>query len=125
MILSTCSGMMARHMLMDKPPCASVPPKPRRLPQRKRMTIALGILASNGVVLAADTEESYEGWKGEHGKITGVGAQATKGGNCCLITGAGDALYIDAIARDLRELVSRNSATSTVEELLKERFPET
>ncbi len=47
---------MARRMLTPKPP-RPFPPQPRRLPERKRMTIALGILATDGVVIAADTQE--------------------------------------------------------------------
>jgi len=36
-------------------------PKPRQLPQRKRMTIAVGVLARTGVVIAADSQETVQG----------------------------------------------------------------
>jgi hypothetical protein len=46
-------------MLRPPPPVPRIPrPVPRRLPHVKRRTIALGILASDGVVIAADTEEA-------------------------------------------------------------------
>ena len=49
------------------------------------MTIALGILTNDGVVLAADTEETMLGgtWKSDHGKITAVTAKAGNGRNSC------------------------------------------
>ena len=44
-------------------------PKPQRLPERKRMTICIGIVASDGVVIAADREESSGDFKNDTGKI--------------------------------------------------------
>ena len=48
--------MMARLMLKPKPRGKIKPPL--RLPNRKRMTIALGVLCGDGLIIAADTEES-------------------------------------------------------------------
>src|SRR5437763_7400088 len=92
-------------MLAPKPlaPFFSPPkPAPRRLPERKRMTIALGLLAKNGLVLAADTQETYgNGWKVSQAKIIpGLSANASKHGrNHIAVAGAGSGDYIDSLAR--------------------------
>ena len=43
-------------MIAPRPP--PFEPKKTRLPVRKRMTICIGMLAEDGIVIAADTEES-------------------------------------------------------------------
>src|SRR5437899_3200980 len=84
------------------------PPKPRRrLLERKRMTIALGILASDGIVVAADRLESYGGqFKLDQSKILPVSTVYPDDVNpeligACLISGAGDAGHIDALTEQL------------------------
>lgn len=50
------------------------------------MTIALGMLASNGIVLATDTQETVQGyWKRHQGKMTAVQSEA----GAFVIAGAG------------------------------------
>src|SRR5271166_5047297 len=83
----------------------SAPPKPlrfvpktERLPARKRMTIAVGILASDGVVIAADREEGDVYLKNDSGKVS----QAFKGTvpiGSIAVTGSGSGPYLDEVAR--------------------------
>jgi hypothetical protein len=67
------------------------------------MTIALGILASNGVVLASDSEMSTDQMSGEGWKVSARyslnGESPLRG---VLITGAGNAAYLDGIGSDIR-----------------------
>jgi hypothetical protein len=70
------------------------------------MTIALGVIASDGIVMAADTQETIPGyWKHSHGKIWECGRnllETPKGGGAfCLIAGAGNAAQVDYISRAL------------------------
>src|SRR5256885_9651317 len=103
--------------LTTKPPQPlAFPPKPRRLPERKRMTIALGIIASNGIVLAADTEETMgvAGYsKTDQTKILGYfSADNQRPLGACFISGAGDAGYIEALSQTLgRVFVNHPSLT--------------
>jgi 20S proteasome alpha/beta subunit len=65
------------------------------------MTIALGILAQDGIVVAADTEESTGGYlKGETTKIL----QVFGDGPACLISGAGDSGYVESLMSELAEV---------------------
>jgi hypothetical protein len=83
-------------MLKVKPP--TLPAKPGRLPERKLVTIALGILASDGVVVAADTQETVQGyWKRKEGKI----AVAETGEGSVLVSSAGRAGYADALTQTI------------------------
>src|SRR5438552_17699196 len=96
--------MVARAMLSAQPPvkyCS--PPKPRRLPARKQMTIALGILAKDGVVLAADTQETFSGvFKVDQAKILAtVLGTSTKNDGVFGVSGAGSGGHIDAISQEL------------------------
>lgn len=94
---------MARGMLSAPPvPRPSPRPVPRRLPARKRMTIAIGILATDGVVVAADTQESVPGyWKRDQGKISGRVVMSNGYHAAYLSTGSGDARFIDAMSGTL------------------------
>ena len=77
------------------------PPPPRRLPQGKRMTIALGILASDGVVIAADTELSWgEGYRKSEGAKIAVVEEAG-----LAIAGAGDYGLIEALSHELQQTI--------------------
>jgi hypothetical protein len=64
------------------------------------MTIAIGILAADSIVLATDTEESIPGYMKLHQYKTRGGAKGTRG---CLIAGAGSANYIDTVSDELIE----------------------
>ncbi len=87
----------AWHQLCPKPPRPYITPTPRRLPQGKRMTIALGILANDGVIIAADTQETVGYSKLNQGKVAAFGHRRPDGHwRQCLFSGAGPAVYIDA-----------------------------
>src|SRR5258708_636501 len=71
-------------------------PKPERLGERKRMTIALGILASDGIVLAADTQETAGYFKGFALKIHSAMTKTNIHSNvnsALAITGSGHGVY--------------------------------
>lgn len=89
-------------------------PKPRRLPVRKRMTIALGMVASDGVVLAADTQEMEGYFKGFSLKIktamTHTSIQA-KVKSALAVTGAGPSVHLDALADKTIKLFHANQHT--------------
>jgi hypothetical protein len=63
------------------------------------MTIAIGAIARDGLVLAADTQESGGYWKHDQGKIyeCGRGLLETPNGGAafCLVSGAGHAHLVD------------------------------
>lgn len=67
------------------------------------MTIALGIIAEDGLVIAADTQETYSGlFKMDQGKILGtwIGPTAEPSGFLS-VSGAGTAGHLDAINQQL------------------------
>ena len=83
------------------------------------MTIALGILAKNGLVIAADSHESRGIYKVDQGKISAV-LTATTGAaeahfRCCAISGSGDGHHIDAVTRQVMECFSNGEAKSAKE----------
>ncbi|MGB7553903.1 MAG: hypothetical protein WBM04_05995 [Candidatus Korobacteraceae bacterium] len=67
------------------------------------MTIAIGILASDGIVIAADREESDDYLKTDQGKITWKfrGIQPV---GACAVMGAGDGAYLDEIGAELIDI---------------------
>jgi hypothetical protein len=75
------------------------------------MTIALGIIGSNGIVLAADTEESIQGYMKRHQtKILSGFHHATEGGPrkelpMVAVSGAGDSHYLDVINEKMVDAV--------------------
>jgi hypothetical protein len=92
-------------------------PKSKRLPLEKRMTIAIGLIANDGIVVAADTEESGGFLKSGQNKILTVGGHiqlghpaATSQSLCgaCLISGAGESAYIDNLSMDLADVFLDN-----------------
>ncbi|MFY9790583.1 MAG: hypothetical protein WAJ99_05340 [Candidatus Sulfotelmatobacter sp.] len=68
----------------------------------ERMTIAVGILAHDGIVVAADTQETVGSHKADESKIliANQGLEQDKAGAIAL-TGAGDAGYLDSLNQDL------------------------
>lgn len=88
--------------MISAKPLPRFKPKSERLPVRKRMTIAIGILASDGVVIAADREEGDGYLKNDSGKVS----QAFKGTvpiGSIAITGSGSGPYLDEVARLITE----------------------
>src|SRR5258708_11268684 len=84
-------------MLMLKPlpfprPRPFVPPKAKRLPRGKRVTIAAGFVCEDGLLLCADSQEVISGYtKNEVDKVRMWKDQ----GLCIAITGAGDTELIE------------------------------
>ncbi len=86
-------------MIAPKPP---YPPKitPRRLERRLSLTIAIGVIASDGIVIAADRQESSGYQKTDEGKITGMWKANPFGS--VIITGSGASSSLDSISAKLR-----------------------
>lgn len=66
------------------------------------MTIAVGILATDGVVIAADTQETVGSHKADESKIliANQGLERGKAG-AMAVTGSGDAGYLDSLNQEL------------------------
>lgn len=91
------------------------------------MTIAIGIIASNGLVIAADTQETLHGvWKYGHGKVSAMVAAIPHSilgtRSSCLVTGAGDGHHIDAISRKLREAFAKHQQVPSPHISVKDMF---
>lgn len=59
-------------MMLPKPPLPFPVLNPQRLPERKRVTIVVGMIAQDGIVIAADREEGDGYLKNDIGKIRGA-----------------------------------------------------
>ena len=83
------------HSALPKPK-----PKPKavRLPVEKGVTIGIGIVASDGIVIAADREEGDSYLKNDTGKISLL-FKATQPLGSIAVTGAGTEPYIDEAAK--------------------------
>ena len=81
-------------------------PKPRQLPKRKAVTIAIGLIVSDAVILAADSQETARNFmKTDVGKIMGLAyTSQTDGMGAIGIAGAGHPGYIDTFGDQLRGL---------------------
>jgi 20S proteasome alpha/beta subunit len=77
-------------------------PKAKRLPKPKRMTICIGMTARDGIVIAADAQETDQYYKRSQQKILTFVGDVSSGENAsppkmgCAFTGAGEAGYLDA-----------------------------
>jgi 20S proteasome alpha/beta subunit len=93
-------------------------PRPR-LPERKRMTIAIGLLGNHGVVLAADTQETITGYTKENvGKVPiSIFDNLT-----AVFAGAGDSDYIESAMEKAREKLGDCKDLKEVKEYLEERL---
>src|SRR5260221_14066059 len=70
-------------------------PNPCRLPRSKRVTIAISMRGSEGIVIGADTEENISNIARTNCcKTLQVGAGSS---NKLVLTGAGDSDYLEAI----------------------------
>jgi hypothetical protein len=66
------------------------------------MTIAIGLVATDGVVIAADTEEQIGSMKSDESKMLIANrGLANKKAGALVVTGAGDAGYLDSINMDI------------------------
>lgn len=107
--------------MLRPPPVPRIPrPVPRRFPPTKSMTIALGILASDGLVLAADTQETIQGYaKFTHGKmgaslVSGLGKPENR--RACMIAGAGSSPHLHALTALLQRRFTAKPTVSSVDE---------
>ena len=86
------------------------------------MTIAVGILASDGVVLAADSEVTHGAIAKTAGRKIEINFHWGKQGPMFnLVAGAGTAHYIDAFAQQLRRDVAahRESAAVDIQQVIE------
>lgn len=105
-------------------------PKPlKRSEVGRRMTIALGILASDGIVIAADSQETY----GDYFKAFALKIhRAMTHSNihsdvksAIVITGSGASVYLDAVSQEIiKEFHSRQHRTVDDLELHLKQFQE-
>jgi hypothetical protein len=66
------------------------------------MTIALGILAKDGLVLASDSQETIPGyWKNDVSKMSYMTQSSPSAWRACIVMGAGHAHYVDAFRTGL------------------------
>jgi 20S proteasome alpha/beta subunit len=66
------------------------------------MTVAIGMVAEDGLVLAADTQETIAGyWKVHSGKIRALRSASGSAAGAMLVSAAGDAVYCDALMQRL------------------------
>jgi len=73
-----------------------------RLPQRKQMTIAIGMMAQDGLVVAADTQESTGDYmKGAKGKMACFYVHDGDWADSCIVAGAGDSGHVHALIEEL------------------------
>ena len=97
-------------------------PNSLRLPRRKAVTIAIGLSCNEGIVLAADSQETISYLKQDVGKLRSVITD-----NCIVsFAGAGDTDYIDTALQmataDLHESEDFLSVASHLEKRLLEFF---
>jgi len=80
------------------------------------MTIALGILTGDGVVVAADTLETRGAGfaKTNIPKILTGGTTGKSGCGCYAVTGAGDSAYLNGIKQEIADLFLNHSRAGTV-----------
>ena len=91
-----------------------------RLPEVRRMTIAVGIVANDGIVVAADTEETSGYLKTEQTKILTVlcsppvnDKNVRQLSGSCLISGAGNSDHLDALKDELALVFLQNPTASS------------
>ncbi len=91
------------------------------------MTICLGMIAQDGIVIAADAEESDAYAKRSQQKIMTWHTMSSGGTHVpagCVTTGAGDAGFIDAFTYDLTKTIGQVKDIREFESHLKERLEE-
>jgi hypothetical protein len=109
------------YSIVLKPPL----PSKNRPGKRTRMTICIGMLAQDGIVIAADAEESDGYIKRSQQKImtwqtTSSGGTHTPAG--VVITGAGDAGFIDSFTHELTRGIGSVKGIAEFEDHLKQRL---
>ena len=87
-------------------------PKPERFAQESSVTIAIGLLASDGIVLAADREEGDLYQKIDQGKIRARYQDAAPY-NTMMVGGAGSGAYADAFSEEVLQWFSKTHPFDT------------
>lgn len=78
--------------------------KPRPLPLRKPVTIAIGMLAHDGLVIASDTQETSQNFmKTDVAKTRYTYYKDERGRSSMIVTGAGRGSYVDALGNELMD----------------------
>lgn len=87
------------------------------------MTIAVGVLARTGVVIAADSQETVQGyWKSNQGKIWWSGRYSRASSGCCAVAAAGRAGYCDSLISQILHSFNSNvnaASNEAVRSLIK------
>lgn len=104
-------------------------PNVKRTAERKRMTICIGMLASDGIVIAADSQESDTYFKRGQQKILtlhtiGLGSGPHPPPSGCVITGAGDAGFIDSFTQKLLLSIKGDMTIQTFQAYLENEVAE-
>jgi ATP-dependent protease HslVU (ClpYQ) peptidase subunit len=101
--------------LFPKPLTRPKPMPPKRITVGRRMTIALGVLASDGVVIAADAQETYgDYFKTFALKVHSAMTHSNIHSNvksAVVVTGAGPGVYLDAVAHRIIHAFHQNQDT--------------
>jgi hypothetical protein len=111
----------ARMISACKPPFSRPKPQPKRLPSVKCMTIAVGFICSNGIVLGADSQESFEGsaLKRSVTKLVAFPPLESEYGKApdrrAVFTGSGDSQLIDKLIEEMSIEVA--SAGPSIDEI--------
>jgi hypothetical protein len=80
------------------------------------MTIAIGVLASDGIVVAADTQESVQGyWKTTQGKVRWAEHRGTNGHGACIVSAAGNARHSDELMNRVARFFLKDSSCQQLE----------
>src|SRR5579863_4178416 len=94
-------------MISAPKPRPAVRPKFKRLPPVKCMTVTVGFVCSNGIVLGADSQESYEGsaLRRSVTKLIAFPPLESDQGNSpdrrAIFTGSGDSQFIDKLIEEM------------------------
>ena len=104
-------------------------PLRRKVSYPKAMTIALGMLTTDGIIVAADTQVGIENYlKNSRGKIAGCSATTIHGDFNFSITGAGSAADLSALQIRLvewfHEEISKNGDGKSIETALQSKIKE-
>ena len=98
-----------------KPPITfSLRPRPERLPRSKYVTICVGFNRGSGIVLAADTEETFSGFKRRQPKLEIRPRNGDYSKACAVFAGAGDGPLIDHLTDKLWEAMERGTALNAM-----------
>src|ERR1700722_8802844 len=94
------------------------------------MTICIGMLASDGIVIAADAQESDQYYKRSQQKIQTfigdipLGNNPNKPSMACAFTGAGEGGYVDAFTEDTIRNISTKATRNEFQEYLAQKVLE-